>query len=153
MDENTWIKMMDEKILILDNNLSESDKSRYKLDLLKRIIYRADQFKDQCDYCLSLQDTLNSIVDDLRNLESKKRSFRNNYNNNLNEIVKHFREVHNLVEKGYHASNTMIFGMILGVSLGIAFGNLAIGIGAGMAIGAGVGASKDKTAERENRVL
>lgn len=102
------------------------------------------------DELLSIENEIEAL-----NLNSNPENKRKYFGKKLNDFKAYLKKEFSLISEGYYTAIGMSLGMCFGVAIGTSFGtsNISIGLVIGMLIGLVIGRSKDKEAEKQNRVL
>ncbi len=139
-------------------SLGPKGAKKYKLDLLKRVAKRVDDFSTTCAECEAHKKDISRLVDELNMaIQAPGQRVPKEFNRTLNNIVEHLKKVHKLVDKGHYMGIGIGIGLALGAGIGAAIGaatdNPGIGTGVGIALGLAIGAYLDKRAKDEGRVI
>ncbi len=138
--------------------LGEKGAKQYKLDMLRRVARRVDEFSDTCGECQALKQEITSLMQELSLLVQMpgKEGFKNHIKA-VNKLVEHLKKVHKLVDKGHYLGMGIGIGMVIGAGLGGALGaamdNPGIGTAIGVALGVAIGMYLDRKARQEGRVI
>jgi len=153
-----WYNRVATEIGQYEITLGPKDAKKYKLDLLRRVAKRVDDFSHTCGQCQTFQSEINRLVQELSLLtQMPSKEGIKSHTRAIRSLVDHLKKVHKLVEKGQYLGMGigigMAIGAVLGGVLGAALENPGIGTAVGIGIGLAVGVYLDKKAEREGRVI
>jgi len=153
-----WYNRIDNEISQYLYTLNKKDAKKYKLDLLRRIARRVDDFAGYCGECQAFKSEISDLLQGLSLLvQIPGKEGVKSHARSVNNMVNHLKKVHKLVNKGHYLGIGMGIGMAIGAGLGGALGaasdNPAIGTPLGIAIGVAIGSYLDKKAEREGKVI
>lgn len=141
-----------EAIEFFKNNLNSATNKR-DIRTYEHFITTLSGLKNK-DYS---EENLSAIEEYLDNLELKtpEENHRKYFHKKHNKFLSFLKEKFSLVPEGHFTALGMSLGMCFGLALGTAFGSTGTSIGLlfGMIIGLLFGQSKDKEAEKNDRVL
>lgn len=153
-----WYNRIAAEITQYEYTLGQKEAKRYKLDLLKRVAKRVDDFSHTCGECQTFQSEITRLVQEMSLLtQMPNKEGVKSHTKAINNIVSHLKKVHKLVEKGHYMGMGIGIGWLIGAAiggaLGAAFDNPGIGTAIGIALGIAVGYYLDKKAKEEGRVI
>ena len=153
-----WYNRIDNEISQYQSTLNKKDAKKYKLDLLRRIAGRVDDFAGYCGECQAFKSEISGLLQELSLLvQMPNKQNQRSYSKSINNIVTHLKKVHKLVNKGHYIGIGIGIGTAIGAGLGGVLGaasdNPAIGTPLGMAVGLAIGSYLDTKAEREGKVI
>ena len=139
-------------------SLGEKEAKQYKLDMLRRVAKRVDEFSDICSECQALKQEITSLMQELSLLvQMPGKEGLKNHIKAVNKLVEHLKKVHKLVDKGHYMGMGVGIGLAIGAGIGAALGsamdNPGIGTAIGMALGVAIGMYLDRKARQEGRVI
>jgi len=153
-----WYNRIATEISQYKITLGEKGAKKYKLDLLRRVAKRVDEFSDICSECQAFKQEITSLMQELSLLiQMPGQEGLKNHTKAVNNIVSHLKKVHKLVDKGQYLGMGIGIGLAIGGGLGAALGaaldNPGIGTGIGIALGVAIGTYLDNKAKQEGRVI
>lgn len=145
---------MIEQINNFNDKTSEKVQSKLKLALLERMVKRLDKYKEECAECQDYHENMDKILSTIASyIENPSKEKLKNYEKEKEDIIKHFKQDHELVEEGYYLQ----IGISIGISFGLLFGTLMdtipIGMLFGISIGTGIGSHLDSVAKKEGKII
>lgn len=152
-DSNSQLSTIESCIGALKPDITIKDQKRLRLDLVMRIARRLDSMALGCEACVGHMPAIGCLVDTLKNVEKWQLADWKAYYHSLNDIIKHLKTAHHLVEEGEHLTMWIGIGVALGAGLGAAFNQVAIGAGVGVALGVAIGSMLDAIAHKQGRVI
>ena len=153
MKKNNIVEDLLIKMGKLRSELNQKQIKRLKLDLLKRIIERLDDYDETCDICKEHLETIDDMISHDRVFKIFETGSFKEYDSQINNIIKHLEKQHKLIPNGYYMNQYMVLGMIFGTALGTVFNNIGLGISLGMCIGIVLGSSLDANAKKKGNVI
>ena len=153
-----WYNRIATEIGQYEYALNQKDSKKYKLDMLRRVARRVDDFSATCGECQTFQQEITRLVQELSLLiQMPSKEGLKSHTKALSSVVDHLKKVHKLVEKGHYLGVGIGIGMAIGAGLGGALGaaldNPGIGTAIGIALGVIIGRYLDKRAEKEGKVI
>jgi hypothetical protein len=153
-----WYNRIAAEISNYQYSMGPKEAKKYKLDLLRRVAWRIDDFSHTCGECETLKSEVARLVQELSILiQMPGKQAIKNHVKSVSGLVEHLKKVHKLVDKGHYIGVGIGIGWAigagLGAALGAAFDNPGIGTGVGIVLGLAVGKYLDNKAEREGRVI
>jgi len=139
-------------------SLGAKEAKQYKLDLLRRVAKRVDEFSDICAECQALKQEIANLMQEMSLLiQMPGKEGLKNHTKAVNNMVDHLKKVHKLVDKGHYMGMGIGIGLAIGAGIGGALGaamdNPGIGTAVGVALGVAGGTYLDKKARQEGRVI
>jgi hypothetical protein len=153
-----WYNRIAAEITQYEYTLGQKEAKKYKLDLLRRVAKRVDDFSNTCAECQTHQQEITRLVRELSLLtQMPSKQGLKSHTKAVSIPLEHLKKVHKLVEKGHYVGIGVGIGWLVGAAiggaLGAAFENPGVGTGVGIILGIGVGMYLDRKAEREGRVI
>jgi hypothetical protein len=150
-----WYGHVEKEVGRYRESLSQKDYKKYRLDMLVRVAGRVDDFSATCGECQILKQDITTLLQDLNYVSgmSAAREKRRIYLKKIDNIIKHLKKKHRLVNEGEYMGIWTAMGTAIGVAIGAGSENISIGIPIGVAIGIAVGAYLDRKAKKEDRVI
>ncbi len=140
----------------IDDITSSLDKriaKRFRVDLLKRIATRLERYSAEgCAECDSLRGKVDRLVLLYEQAAQGHTIDHKEHKALFQELIRHLRSTHKLIEDGTNQSMWMSIGLVLGVTLQrTMLGAASIGIG--LCLGIAIGSSMDASAKKAGRML
>lgn len=163
MNNSNWETEIIKEIQQLSNDLSESEKKKYQIELLERLIRRIEKFSyGDCSKCEKYKEDIKNIMNQIKDI--RKGSIKE-YNRNLKSILNHMKEEHGLHTVNEKQEELMHLGLSFGLGIGTGLGlilvlvigaapfelGIPIGSGLGMVIGMSLGMSIGSNMDKKNR--
>ena len=138
--------------------LGPKDAKKYRVDQLRRIAKRIDDYSGICAECQAYQAEITRLVKELGLItQMPDRDKLKKYMQSIERITEHLKKEHHLVDKGHYMGIGIGIGMAIGGGLGSALGagfdNPGVGIGIGVGVGLLIGVLLDKRARDEGKVI
>ncbi|MGJ7922705.1 hypothetical protein [Neobacillus sp. LXY-4] len=146
-----WSKEAIGKIDQVEQRIDRNTIRKLKLDLLKKVILRVEEFSVQsCTQCEENKENLNKLITIVVNIANGKPQNIKEYNTILMGIIKHLKKAHGLVERGQYMNQWIVLGLIFGVAF-IYFSIYAVSFG--LMLGIGIGAMLDEDAKKKGKLI
>lgn len=127
---------------------------KYKLDQFLRMARKIDSFADICEECQAAKTGIGKLADDIgaviQTNDSEKSKI---FQEDVNRFIKHLREKHKLVNKGYYTGLMGSIGAGIGTALGLVFSNVPYGSAIGIIGCILIGLLLDYKAQKDGRVI
>ncbi|OPZ93941.1 MAG: hypothetical protein BWY74_00945 [Firmicutes bacterium ADurb.Bin419] len=159
-NEDLAKKLVDD-INAVKSNLDAKKVKFFRVDRLKNIVDRLNQYSDSCTECTDFLNTFET--DMMNNLKPDDIQRSRTYLKNFNKIVSHLCKKHKLVTPSYYVglylSLGMSVGMTIGMSIGIAISSntmsvgMSLGMSLGMSFGILIGSLMDADAKKKGIVI
>jgi len=123
-----WAVEVSGRIRQAEKRVSPSDRRRYRLPLLLRLIRRVAAYSTECDVCRDLQRQIEALG---ANLDGAPRMTRRGLRDHLSVIkgiTKHLKRSHGLAEERQYVRRYVLVGLTFGLSL-IALGLVLVNLG------------------------
>ena len=151
---SAWYRRINEKVQpVIDYNPKRTVQ-KYKLDQFLRMARKIDSFSDVCEECQASKLEITGLADEIGNIiqtEDPEKSKR--FQEELNRFIKHLREKHNLVNKGYYTGLMGSLGIGAGVALSAVFSNIPYGSAIATVGFILIGLALDYKAQKDGRVI
>ncbi len=149
-----WYRRVHEKIQMVMDLSDKRTVKKYKLDQFLRMARKIDSFSDVCEECQATKAGITRLADDIdaviqTNDNEKSRIFQED----VNRFIKHLREKHKLVNKGYYTGIMGSIGAGIGTALGVAFSSVPYGSAIGIIGCILIGLLLDYKAQKDGRVI
>ena len=144
---------IESRIEALKKSLTIKNQKRLRLDILLRVARRLDALSLGCEACFGHRPSIGGLVDTIKDIETWQIPGWKGYYRALDDIIKHLKTAHHLVEEGEHLTMWAGMGLAIGAGIGVAFGQVAIGAGLGVVFGVAIGGMLDAVAHKQGRVI
>jgi hypothetical protein len=144
---------IESRVEALKPDISLKDQKRLRLAMVLRVARRLDSLSLGCETCVGRGTSIDRLVDSIKGVGEWQIPEWKAYYNNLDDIIKHLKTAHHLVEEGEHMALWAILGIAAGVVLGFVFGEVVLGAGLGIVFGVAVGGMLDAIAHKQGRVI
>lgn len=115
---------------------------------------KIDSFSDVCEKCQDSKIEISKLAEDIGNIILNDDSAKSKvFQEEVNQFIKHLREKHKLVSKGYYTGLMSSLGIGIGVALGTAFSDIPYGSVIGTAGCILIGIALDFKAQKDGRVI
>jgi len=152
--DSVWLGDVTKQIDHLKETSDRHTYRRYKIDMLKCLSNRIEQYSSQCGQCQMFKQDITTLVQDASNLaQMPSKEGRKQYFKSMNNIIGHFQKQHKLVNEGYYIGIGIAIGTSIGVAIGAAMDNVGSGIPIGVGIGVAIGSVLEAKAKKEDRIL
>jgi gamma-glutamylcyclotransferase (GGCT)/AIG2-like uncharacterized protein YtfP len=148
-----WLEETNEKIAKHKKSFTKAESRKYKLDFLKRVAKRADEFSSLCGECYQYKGEITNLLNNLEGLIQLSPMATKDYRSKINKIVSHLRKKHKLIPAGTYTAIGNGLGVALGASIGTATGNIGAGVGIGAGIGVAIGAALEAKAKKDGKTI
>lgn len=114
MKKSDWYNETIQKINNLNNKMGKKQVRKFRISLLIKMITRIEEFSLQsCEQCENLKVNIDQITTMLgQDSPANIKEFRITFN----EILKHLKKDHGLVEEGTYMTQWLSLGLIFGVA-------------------------------------
>ena len=89
----------------------------YNIQILPRLMYTLSKQSRECTHCKSRLHTLEPMMDSASHWMKTDAPELENYQQELNQTMKHLSSVHGIVPKGLWMSKMIVFGLIFGIAI------------------------------------
>ncbi len=148
-----WLEETNEKIAKHKKSFTKAESRKYRLDFLKRLAKRVDEFSSACGECYQYKGEITNLLNNLEGLIQLSPMATKDYRNKINKIVGHLRKKHKLIPAGTYTAIGNGIGVALGTSFGAATGNIGAGVGIGAGIGMAIGAALEAKAKKDGKII
>ena len=157
-ERSQWCNNQVAKIDEYTKDSTERQLRSVSIGYLEKLILRVDQFSSDCSTCENYKTSLEKNVEQLNNLENLTKEEKKEYRRMNNEILKHLKKEHKIVEIREYIHIFLIIGVVLGVLSALLLGDIypifmEYGFAGGAIGGVAIGFILDKKAQREGRLL
>ena len=159
----TWSVSIKKKIDTKRDKIYKRDFKFFKIDRLVRITERIDEFSNKCEECNNFKTEIEQITDKLPEYINGSPRQRAEYEKRNETIVKHLKNIHNLVQAEYYSAVYALTGLGAGTVFGCGISYLIhpgflrygflCGFTIGIITGRILGKRKDKRNKKENLIL
>ena len=143
--------------------LSKHNYNKFKLDLLKRITRRTDEFAPKCKSCKKKKMKITLLVKNLQDIVAHPNAEHPDYFKQLKEFSNHLQITHKLLKEHQYMAALIIAGLVLGTIAGLIIGqavkpeNYFFAVFASIIIGGGLGAEVERliilNAKKKDKVI
>jgi hypothetical protein len=116
--DDIWYRKVTQEIEEHEEDLTDKQWSKYKIDQLLRIANRVRQKSENCETCRSFQHTITRLEEELQELPDSKAQ-RQWQAEKLYEMGSHFVQAHELAPPHYFFRKWLKIGLIAGLVLGL----------------------------------
>jgi len=148
-----WLEETNEKISKHKKSFTKAESRKYRLDFLKRVAKRVDEFSSMCGECYQYKGEITNLLNNLEGLIHLSPMATKDYRNKIKKIVEHLRKKHKLIPAGTYTAIGNGLGVALGASLGTAMDNIGAGIGIGAGVGVAIGAALEAKAKKDGKII
>lgn len=139
----------EEKINEFTKRLNKRQISKVKIDRLKKIIIILEEnIKKECETCSVFKNKIQKLFDVLEKYSVDENTCLKQYYEILNEIVKHLKKEHGIIEEGTYIA----WGLALGLIFGSVF-TFGASESLGIAIGVAIGVGLEDDAKKNNKII
>lgn len=115
--QKDWYIDVTKEISSIKERLGQRDQRRYKLSLLLRLAERVTNFSADCSECRHLQGQITRLTEDLKYLDQMTPRKYGGYLTTINNITRHLKQKHRLVEARQYTRRFVSFSAAFGVFL------------------------------------
>jgi len=148
-----WLEETNEKIAKHKKSFTKAESRKYRLDFLKRVAKRVDEFSSMCGECYQYKGEITNLLNNLEGLIQISPTAIKDYRNKIKKIVGHLRKNHKLIPAGTYTAIGNGAGVALGTSIGAAMDNIGTGVGIGAGIGMAIGAALEAKAKKDGKII
>jgi chromatin segregation and condensation protein Rec8/ScpA/Scc1 (kleisin family) len=116
--DDIWYRKVAQEIEAHEEELTDKQWSKYKIDQLLRVADRVRQNSEDCETCRGFQHTITRLEEELQELPDSKAQ-RQWQAEKLREMGKHFVQVHDLAPPRYFLRKWLRIGLFAGLILGL----------------------------------
>ena len=116
--DDIWYRKIAQEIESHEEDLTDKQWSKYKIDQLLRIADRVRQTSEACETCRGFQYTITRLEEELQELPESKAQ-RQWQAEKLHEMGKHFVQAHDLAPPHYFLRKWLKIGLVAGLVLGL----------------------------------
>lgn len=159
----SWSVGIEREIDIQKEKIYKRDYKFFKLDRLKNLADRTDEFSIECEICKENKTNIEEITTKIPEYLSGNPSLRSEYEKRNEKIVNHLKNTHNLYPANYFASVYSLAGFSAGIVAGAGISyllnpeflskGLIFGFVIGLFVGRILGTKKDKQQKKDNLIL
>lgn len=144
MEHSIWFDEQIEHIDHLTENCTKAELSKCKVNWLKRLIKKVDEFQASCPTCTDLKTMIENLIIELESILTIPDYNKDHYNSQIESIYSHLKSVHHVVLEKHYMHLGTIIGVIVGVGVSLIFMNkspevekygLWVGVLAGLLLG------------------
>ncbi|AGK55764.1 hypothetical protein [Bacillus sp. 1NLA3E] len=148
MKKSEWYNVTIRKVNDLNIKLDKRKVRRFRVSLLIKMISRIEEFSLQsCDQCENYKQNIEQMISMLEQDSSANiKEFRSIFN----EILKHLKKDHGLVEEGTYMPQWLSLGLIFGVAFMFTY---TYSISIGMLLGIVIGSMLDENAKKKGKQI
>jgi len=103
--------------LVRAEDISASDRKRYRVQLLLRLAVQVATFSPECEMCRGLQVQITQLGADLARRPPMNRQSLRDYLEVIKNITQHLKHSHGLVEERHYIKRCVLIGLTFGISL------------------------------------
>ncbi len=152
-DTNNHKTSIESRIAALNAEITLKDQKRLRLNMVVRVGGRLDSLSIGCETCIGHHPAMDRLVDSIKDVNTWGLPEWKAYYRSLDDIIKHLKTAHQLVEEGEHLTMWTGIGVAIGAGIGAALGQVALGAGLGVVFGVAVGGMLDALAHKQGRVI
>lgn len=151
MNKSKWYKDTIGKVDRLLTKLNPGTIRKYKVDSIKRVILRVEEFTHQnCNECENHKQSIDQLLAISEDMSKGKLIDPKEYKVIYKKVLRHLKKDHGLVEERQYINQWIILGLIIG----LAFTFLHIyAVSFGLILGIGIGALLEADTKKKGKQL